>query len=84
MIGVYGYPLGFPDAGSVKIITLSTSPNLLKCRERLSLEAAKWTCVLGQLKYHTINKKLQDKNSTHIIHKYGPSLCIFHWTNHRI
>lgn len=35
------YPFGRPVAGSVKIITLRTSPNLLKCRKRLSLVAAK-------------------------------------------
>ena len=35
------YPFGCPVAASVTIITFTTSPNLLKCRERLSLVAAK-------------------------------------------
>lgn len=52
------YPVGCPVVASVTITTLRTSPNLLKCRERLSLVAAKWTCVW-------ISKRLsQTENST--------------------
>lgn len=35
------HPIGCPDAASVFIVTLSTSPNFLKCCDRLSLVAAK-------------------------------------------
>ena len=35
------YPLGWPVAASFTIITFSTSPNLLKCRDKESFVAAK-------------------------------------------
>lgn len=77
-------PFGCPVATSVTITTFSTSPNLLKCRERLSLEAPKWTCInwtvleWSKIQSNRYKRWLYMKSLGHYIaNKNGAWICIF-------
>uniref|UniRef100_A0A7C9A0X0 Uncharacterized protein n=1 Tax=Opuntia streptacantha TaxID=393608 RepID=A0A7C9A0X0_OPUST len=56
MNSTYADPFGCPVAASVRIITFSTSPNLLKCRDKESLVAAKWTLLTKSVRESASSK----------------------------